>query len=133
MTDAPFAEVVVCRMDEIDDPGSKEFRIGEGGWPFKGFVVRQGEEVYAYQNFCMHAGHPLNLRPDGFLTGDGSQIICASHGAIYEIQNGECVAGPCPGKRLRPVELEVRDGDVVVRGPTSLRRESRLKPLPRCN
>ena len=107
-------------MDEIDDPGSKEFRIGEGDWPFKGFVVRQGDELYAYQNFCMHAGHPLNWRPDGFLTGDGSQIICASHGAIYEIKSGECVSGPCPGKKLRPVALEVREGDVVVRGPTSV-------------
>ncbi len=71
----------------------------------------------AYQNFCMHAGHPLNWKPDGFLTGDGSQIICSSHGAIYEIESGECVAGPCPGRKLRPVEVEIRDGEVVVRGP----------------
>jgi nitrite reductase/ring-hydroxylating ferredoxin subunit len=117
LTDIQFREVVVCRLDELDDPGSKEFRIGEGDWPFKGFVVRQGDEVYAYQNFCMHAGHPLNWSPDGFLTGDGSQIICASHGAIYEIRSGECVAGPCPGKKLRPVNVEVRDSEVVVRGP----------------
>jgi len=116
LTDTAFQEVVVCRLDEIDDPGCKEFCIGEGDWPFKGFVVRQGDEVYAYQNFCMHAGHPLNWRPDGFLTGDGSQIICASHGAIYEIKSGECVSGPCPGKKLRPVAVDVRDDDVVVRG-----------------
>ena len=126
MTDTPLQEVVVCRMDEIDDPGCKEFRIGEGDWPFRGFVVRQGDELYAYQNFCMHAGHPLNLKPDGFLTGDGSQIICASHGAIYETKSGECVAGPCPGKKLRRVALEVREGEVVVRGPTSLTANRRL-------
>ncbi len=116
MTDTAIQEVVVCRLDEIDDPGSKEFCIGEGDWPFKGFVVRQGDEVYAYQNFCMHAGHPLNWRPDGFLTGDGSRIICASHGAIYEIRSGECVSGPCPGKKLRPVNVEVRNDEVIVRG-----------------
>ena len=120
MTEASFQEVVVCNLVELDDPGCKEFRIGEGDWPFKGFVVRQGDEVYAYRNFCMHAGHPLNWRPDGFLTGDGSQIICASHGAIYEIKSGECVAGPCPGRKLRPVRVEVRDGEVVVWGLTSL-------------
>lgn len=120
MTDTPLQEVVVCRMDELDDPGSKEFRIGTGDWPFKGFVVRRGGEVYAYQNFCMHAGHPLNWRPDAFLTADGSQIICASHGAVYEIRSGECVAGPCPGRKLRPVQVELRNGDIVVRGPTTL-------------
>ncbi len=117
MNDSSLTEVVVCNIDELSNPGCREFCIGEGDWPFKGFVVRQGDEVYAYQNFCMHAGHPLNWRPDGFLTGDGSQIICASHGAIYEIKSGECVSGPCPGKKLRPVAVDVRDGEVVVRGP----------------
>ena len=120
MTDAPLVEVTVCRFDELTDPGSKEFRIGDGDWPFKGFVVRQGVAVYAYQNFCRHAGHPLNLCPDHFLTADRRQIICASHGAVYEIDTGECVAGPCPGLKLRPLELEIRDGEVVVRGPSSL-------------
>ena len=117
MTGTPVQEIVVCRLDELEDPGSKEFRIGEGEWPFKGFVVREGDEVYAYQNFCMHAGHPLNWRPDSFLTEDGGQIICASHGAIYEIKSGECVAGPCPGRKLRPVEVEIREDEVIVRGP----------------
>ena len=112
--------VVVGRLDEIDDPGCREFTIGSGDWPFKGFVVRKGDAVYAYQNFCMHAGHPLNWKPDAFLTGDGSQIICSSHGAIYEIDSGECVAGPCPGKKLRPVEVTVKDGEVVVTGPDSV-------------
>ncbi len=120
MSDSSCADVVVCKFAQLSDPGCKEFRIGEGAWPFKGFVVRQGDKVYAYQNFCMHLGHPLNWNPDKFLTGDGSQIICASHGAIYEIESGECVAGPCPGKRLHRVEIAIRDGEVVVRGPTTV-------------
>ncbi len=118
MSDPSPAEVLVCKFDELNDPGCKEFRIGEGEWPFRGFVVRKGDAVYAYQNFCMHAGHPLNWYPDRFLTGDGRQIICASHGAIYEIESGECVAGPCPGRKLRPVEVDIRDGEVVIRGPS---------------
>ena len=112
--------VVVCGFDELDDPGCREFRIGEGDWPFKGFVVRKGDAVFAYQNYCVHAGHPLNWQADRFLTPDGLQIICASHGAIYEIDSGICVAGPCPGKRLRQVDVEVRDGDVIVRAPDSV-------------
>lgn len=118
MSDSVFAELVVCRLDDLADPGSKEFRIGGGDWPFRGFVVRRGGTVYAYQNYCMHVGHPLNWRPDSFLTEDGGLIVCASHGALYEIDTGTCVSGPCPGKRLRPVEVRVVDGEVVVRGPT---------------
>jgi nitrite reductase/ring-hydroxylating ferredoxin subunit len=107
----------VGRLDELDDPGCREFEIGEGDWPFKGFVVRLGNEVFAYQNFCMHVGHPLNWQPDRFLTVDGKQIICASHGAIYEIKNGVCVSGPCIGKSLRKVDVEIREGEIVVTGP----------------
>jgi len=112
-------EIIVGRLDEIDDPGCREFRIGEGDWPFRGFVVRRGDAVFAYQNFCMHVGHPLNWKPDSFLTRDQTKIICASHGAIYEIDSGLCVGGPCRGKSLRRVECEVRNGQVFVRGPDS--------------
>jgi nitrite reductase/ring-hydroxylating ferredoxin subunit len=112
-------EIIVGRLDEIDDPGCREFRIGEGDWPFRGFVVRRGDAIFAYQNFCMHVGHPLNWKPDSFLTRDQTKIICASHGAIYEIDSGLCVGGPCRGKSLRRVECEVRNGQVFVRGPDS--------------
>ena len=120
MSDTSFAEVTVCRFEDLSDAGCREFRIGDGEWPFKGFVVRQGDAVYAYQNFCLHAGHPLNWGPDQFLTADRQQIICASHGAIYDIATGECVAGPCPGMKLLPVESAIRDGEVVVQGPSRL-------------
>ena len=108
------AQFTVCALADMTDPGSKEFRLGEGDWPFRGFVVRKGEDVFAYQNFCMHVGHPLNWQPDSFLTPDGLQIICASHGAIYEIESGVCISGPCPGKILRSVPAVIRNGDVIV-------------------
>jgi nitrite reductase/ring-hydroxylating ferredoxin subunit len=114
------AEICVGRLDELDDPGCREFRIGDGDWPFKGFVVRQGDAVFAYQNHCMHAGHPLNWMPDSFLTPDRGKIICASHGAIYEIDTGLCVSEPCRGKSLRAVDAEIRDGEIYVNGPVSV-------------
>ena len=119
MSGAGLERVTVGRLEEIDDPGCREFEIGEGDWPFRGFVVRRGDEVYAYQNYCMHVGHPLNFAPDRFLTKDGGLIICSSHGALYEIDTGLCVAGPCPGKKLRALRVEIVDGDVVVEGPAS--------------
>ena len=115
-----MTEIAVGALDEIDDPGCREFSIGDGDWPFKGFVVRRGDEVFAYQNFCVHLGHPLNWMPDRFLTKDLTAIMCASHGAIYEIDTGLCFAGPCLGKELIKVELAVRDGVVYVSGPESL-------------
>jgi len=114
------AEVQVGSLQEIEDPGCREFSIGEGDWPFRGFVVRQGDDVFAYQNFCVHVGHPLNWSPNKFLTKDRTAIICASHGATYEIETGHCFAGPGSGKALRKVEVAVREGIVYVTGPDSM-------------
>ena len=119
MNKSDTAEVLVGRLEELADPDCREFSIGEGDWPFRGFVVRRGDEVYAYQNFCMHAGHPLNWQPDRFLTKDESAIICASHGALYDIESGDCFAGPCTGRSLRKVAVDIRDGVIYVTGPTS--------------
>ena len=113
-------EIDVGSLDELEDPGCREFRIGDGDWPFKGFVVRKGDTVVAYQNLCPHAGHPLNWKPDSFLTPDRDAIICASHGAMFTIESGECIAGPCPGRSLKPVAVDVRDGRIRVTGPDTL-------------
>lgn len=107
-------EKVVCRLSDLDQHGARGFTIGTGDWPLRGFVVRLGEVVHGYVNFCPHAGHPLNFKPHQFLTHDGSLILCASHGALFEKQTGYCVAGPCAGKQLRSVPLKVESGFVML-------------------
>lgn len=110
-------EVAVCELDELADPGSREFRFAQDRE--RGFVVRRGNEVWAYRNHCMHVGYPLNWKPHEFLTRDGRSIICAAHGAIYEFETGVCTEGPCPGKRLRAYPATVRNGTVFVKVPAS--------------
>ncbi|MGB6605801.1 MAG: Rieske (2Fe-2S) protein [Steroidobacteraceae bacterium] len=107
-------ERVVCRLSELEPQGARGFVIGGGDWPLRGFVVRTGERVFGYVNRCPHAGHPLNLFPDRFLTPDGALILCSAHGAVFEKAGGLCVAGPCPGKSLTGVPLEVRSGFVMI-------------------
>lgn len=114
-----FSEIEIGPIDALPDPGCREFQIGGGDWPFRGFVVRRGDTVVAYQNYCMHAGHPLNWKPDSFLTPGNDAIICASHGALYDIGSGDCIGGPCHDKSLRPVDVTVRNGVIFVRGPVS--------------
>ena len=113
-------EVEVGVLDELDDPGCREFSVGDGDWPFRGFVVRHGENVFAYQNFCAHVGHPLNWKPDSFLTKDNSAIICASHGAMFAIDTGQCIGGPAAGRALRAVDIELRDGVIYAKAPDSM-------------
>ena len=76
--------------------------------------MRTGGQLRAYVNRCPHAGHPLDLIPGRFLTADGTLILCASHGALFEKSTGLCVAGPCAGRTLSPVALEVVAGVVML-------------------
>ena len=107
-------ERVLCRVTELEAHGARSFTIGGGDWPLRGFVVRAGRELRGYVNRCPHAGHPLNLLPDRFLTPDGALLLCSSHGALFEKLTGFCVAGPCAGRSLTPVPLEERSGFVML-------------------
>jgi len=104
----------LCALTDIPDPGSREFSWGGGPWPLEFFVIRVGETVFGYENHCPHAGHPLNWQPHVFLTPEDDLILCNSHGARFRITDGICVAGPCPGARLEPVPLQVRDGKILM-------------------
>lgn len=123
MVDVPgWAEHPVCRVRDLADPGARGFLVGEVEWPFRGFVVRDRDKVYAYANICPHARHPLDMLPDAFLVQYGTMIRCGSHGALFRIETGECVAGPCVGASLLRLDARVDDdGEVWVSAPDSMR------------
>jgi nitrite reductase/ring-hydroxylating ferredoxin subunit len=111
----------VASLSEIQEPGAREFKVGEGDWPFRGFVVRWEGQVYAYANSCAHLGHPLNIDPEQFFSIDKALLLCASHGALFEPDTGLCVGGPCAGASLQTLECRVADEIIFVSAPDSMR------------
>ncbi|MDD1977736.1 MULTISPECIES: Rieske (2Fe-2S) protein [Pseudomonas] len=67
-------------------------------------AVRRAGRVYLYHNRCPHRGIPLNWEPDQFLDPSASLISCSRHGALFLIESGECVAGPCAGEHLSTLD-----------------------------
>ena len=51
-------------------------------------------DVSAFLNVCPHAGRRLDWAPGKFLRGKDGQLVCAAHGASFDLANGECTAGP---------------------------------------
>ena len=106
----------LCALEELPvgaELEGREFRP----WPGRReslFLVREGDKVHAYLNRCPHKGSPLNWSPDRFLDNERRYIVCATHGALFEIDKGICVAGPCRGDQLTRIDVEVRDGEVVM-------------------
>lgn len=110
----------VCRLDELPDPGARGFSVRTAGGPQEIFLVRRGEAVFAYRNSCPHTGSPLDWLPDQFLNLDRTLIQCATHMALFRIEDGYCLAGPCAGQALMPVEMRLEDGWVAVSGQALL-------------
>lgn len=69
-------------------------------------------QVHAWLNVCPHAGRRLDWAPGEFLRSKEGLLVCAVHGASFELAGGECVAGPCRGERLREIAVHCVDGEV---------------------
>ncbi|UTW09227.1 Rieske (2Fe-2S) protein [Pseudomonas benzenivorans] len=98
----------LCAPQELAEGQSRGFEI-EGR---KLLAVRKDGQVYAYHNRCPHRGIPLEWLPDQFLDASASLIQCATHGALFLIDSGECVAGPCAGQALEALSC-VEDAEGI--------------------
>ena len=107
---------MLCALAELEPTGCREFRLGGGEWPVKGFVVRVAGGVRAYVNRCAHLAYPLNCLPDRFLSHDGAVIQCSMHGALFEKATGHCIAGPCAGQALISLPVAIVGGYVLLGG-----------------
>lgn len=107
------AGVRLCALDAIADGAARNFVLEMRAGRFHGFVVRQGDAVSGYVDRCPHMGLPLAQQLDDYLSPDGALIVCDWHGALFAIDSGQCVGGPCMGQRLTPWPVAVRNGEIV--------------------
>lgn len=105
---------VVCHLDELNDPDSRGLTLCVNEQLHDVFIVRQGRQVFGYQNSCPHTGGPLDWVPNQFLSLDKDYIQCATHAALFRLSDGHCVAGPCAGEQLTSVAVIVDAGEIVV-------------------
>jgi nitrite reductase/ring-hydroxylating ferredoxin subunit len=109
------AGVTLGPLDLIPDGTARNFVLELRAGRFHGFVVRQGTSVQGYVDRCPHMGLPLAQQLDAYLTDDRSLIACSWHGALFRVDDGACVGGPCAGAALQPWAVAVADGMIVTR------------------
>jgi len=107
------AGVRLAALQDIPDGTARNFVLQMKAGRFHGFVVRKGERVFGYRDRCPHMGLPLAQELDRYLTSGGELILCSWHGALFEIESGRCVGGPCMGARLSVWPLTVVDGIIL--------------------
>lgn len=98
----------LCHTSEIEEGHSKGFTVDNQAV----FAVHKHGRFVVYRNACPHLGINLEWLADQFLDSEGSLIQCAMHGALFLIDSGECISGPCSGQSLTAVPAEIRDGQL---------------------
>jgi nitrite reductase/ring-hydroxylating ferredoxin subunit len=103
----------LCKQSDIAEGGAFAADVPSSTGGFSLLLTRVGGEVNAFHNECPHAGRRLDWAPGRFLI-EGSTVICAAHGAAFQLHTGECIGGPCRGAGLKRVAVHVVDGEVVL-------------------
>lgn len=96
---------------------TQSFQVKFKGRIVRGFAVSRGGDYFAYLNRCQHLPVTLDLNDNEFFTHDKKFLQCHMHGAIYEIDSGLCVGGPCQGASLLKLSLEEEEDEIVITVP----------------
>jgi len=102
--------IVLCNSAMLEERGlAVSFDVCYQGQVCRAFAIRYDGQPYAYLNRCSHVPMEMDYQPDRFFDSSGEWLICATHGAMYQPQNGACIGGPCRGGLVR-IALGERDG-----------------------
>jgi len=104
----------LCSVNDVEEEDSKEFFVSNDGQDHSLIVVKKDGMLSVYVNSCPHLGVPMNLEPHRFLDVEKNFLMCSTHGALFKIDDGECVHGPCLGKNLTAVPHELRGEEVFI-------------------
>ena len=78
------------------------------------FLLRHEGRLLAYRNRCRHIPTTLDWVENRFLSNDRCWIVCATHGALFRVDDGFCVAGPCAGDALEALEIALEGGAIWI-------------------
>ena len=102
----------LCNSRDLAEGGlAVPFDVVIGGQACRAFAVRFEGVAQAYLNRCMHIAMELDWQPNRIFDDTGRWLLCATHGAAYRPDTGECAAGPCRGGL---VKIAVSETDGVV-------------------
>ncbi len=111
----PENERVVCKSDTVAEREyGIRFALPELGERVTGFVVRYNGVVHAYVNRCAHLSVELDWNEGDFFDISKNYVICATHGAQYQPENGYCIMGPCKGQSLQAIQVVERNNEILI-------------------
>ena len=110
-------ERLICASAALAESGDGvRFEVEYFGETAPAFAIRKNGRVHGYLNRCGHVAMELDWQEGRFFDFEGRDLLCSTHGAVYEASSGRCLGGPCNGSPLVRLLLEERDGKVFFTG-----------------
>ena len=101
--------IALCNGADLVDGGEAvPFDVRYEGQTCRAFAVRYEGQVHAYLNRCAHVAMEMDWQPNRFFDATGRWLVCATHGAVYRPDTGECAGGPCRGGLVKITTSEHR-------------------------
>ncbi len=106
------SEIVLCEPLDLTEGGlAVGFDVNYQHETMRAFAIRFEGKVHAFLNRCSHVPMDLDLQPNRIFDDTGQWLICATHGAMYHPETGECEGGPCRGGLIR---VNTKETELVV-------------------
>lgn len=107
-----MSTVAFCHSADLAEAGAAvPFDVLYRGQTCRAFAVRYQGQAHAYLNRCTHIAMELDYQPNRVFDVTGHWLLCATHGAAYRPDTGDCGGGPCRGGLVK-IEVSERDGVV---------------------
>lgn len=107
MMDTGSQQIPLCNSAELIDGGrAVAFDVQLAGQVCRAFAIRYQGAVHAYLNRCSHVAMEMDYQEGRFFDDSGEWLLCATHGAAYRPDTGDCAGGPCRGGLVKIVLLE---------------------------
>ncbi len=114
---APNIAYAICGVGDIPNRCARAFSLlGQAGEAVHIVLVRWDRKIHGYRNRCPHHGTPLDWERDQFFDGTGTNLMCGKHGAVFALDNGVCLGGPCVGAALERLTLSIDGGEICLHG-----------------
>jgi nitrite reductase/ring-hydroxylating ferredoxin subunit len=104
--------IALCNSADLVEGGQAvPFDVVYAGQTCRAFAVRFEGIPHAYLNRCTHVAMELDWQPNQVFDDTGQWLLCASHGAAYRPDTGDCAGGPCHGGLIK---ISLSEHDTVV-------------------
>ncbi len=100
--------MLICHLNDLIENKARGFEVNK----LKIILIKRSNQVYAYKNQCPHLGINLEWEADQFMDFEDYFLQCSSHSALFQVEDGLCVSGPCIGKALIALAIDIKNDEI---------------------